>query len=276
MKKTFFWGLSFLITALFAVFQRVTGPTYPLKDAVFLDGGSSAGFLLPRSCAVGGGGCLIEINSPEKVKGYVSWRRYRTEDPWAEIIMPYRNGVLSARLPGQPPAGKLEYRVFIKQKKGDLELYGKPVVVRFKGVVPKAILAPHILFMFLFMLFSVRIFITVFTADTVVRHAVILNIIFLMLGGFIFGPLTQYHAFGAYWTGWPFGHDLTDNKTLVMLTCWLAALYAVFRAREPRPWLLAAFAVTAAVYLVPHSLLGSELDYSKADTATKTAIGHKL
>ncbi|MFA6433698.1 MAG: hypothetical protein WCW52_03295 [Elusimicrobiales bacterium] len=269
MKKFLFWVLSFIITVLFAVFQRLTGPTYPVKGGLAADGGVRVSFRLPRSCTIAERNCLIEIRSPERIKGYLSWRRYRTDDAWTEIPMAYGEGSLSALLPDAPPAGKLEYRVFIKQKKGDLELSPVPVVARFKRHVPAAILAPHILFMFMFMLFSVRIFITVFTMDTVIKHAVILNVLFLLLGGFLLGPLTQFHAFGVYWTGWPLGHDLTDNKTLVMLAFWLAALYAVFRAKRFKPWLLAAFVVTAVVYLVPHSLFGSELDYSKADAAQK-------
>jgi hypothetical protein len=275
MRKTLFWILSFVITAFFAVFQRVTGPTGPLKNKLTLDGGTVVSFQLPRSCTVAARDCLIKIKLPQKVKGYLSWRRYKTDDSWTEIQMNYSEGLLSAFLPDQPPAGKLEYRAFIKQKKGDLELYGRSVVLRFKGFVPAAILIPHALFMFLFMLFSVRIFITVFAMDTVIKHAVALNIAFLIIGGFILGPLTQFYAFGSYWTGWPFGHDLTDNKTLVMLAFWLAALCAIFKAANPKPWLLAAFVVTALVYLVPHSVLGSELDYSKIDKLQPSVINHK-
>ena len=252
MKKVLFWILSFIITIFFALFQRLTGPTYPLSGNLMLDGEIPVSFRLTRSCTIAGQDCLIKIKAPVKIEGYVSWRRYKTDDAWTETEMNYRDGVLSALLPDQPPAGKLEYRAFIKQKKGDLELYLAPVITRFKGAVPAAILVPHVFFMFLFMLFSVRIIITVFTMDTVIKHAVMFNILFLLLGGFILGPITQFHAFGAYWTGWPFGHDLTDNKTLVMLLFWVAALYAVFRAEKFKPWLLAAFVVTALVYLVPH------------------------
>ena len=297
LKKTVYWLLSLIITLVFAVFQRMTGPTYPLNDTVVLDGGNVVSFRLPRSCTVAGRDCLIKIDTPEKIDGYISWRRYPSGGPGNETEMSYRDGprtlgpetddkragdklepvpgepkvrggLLSALLPDQPPAGKLEYRVFIKREKGALELYGKPVVARFKGAVPAVILVPHILFMFLFMMFSVRIFIAVFTGDTVLKHAVPLNILFLIAGGFIMGPLTQFHAFGAYWTGWPFGSDLTDNKASVLLAFWLAALYAVFRARRPKPWLLAAFAVTALVYLVPHSMFGSQLDYSTNKVVT--------
>ncbi len=268
MKKTLYWLLSLAITLFFAVFQRLTGPTYPVKGGLILDGGTPVSFRLPTSCTIAGSDCLIKIKSPVEIKGRVSWRRLNTGEPWMETEMNYRGGILSAQLPDQPPAGKLEYRVLLEQKKGDLELRAKPVIARFKGHVPAVILVPHVLFMFLFMLFSVRIFITVFTMDTVIKHAVTFNILFLVLGGFVLGPLTQFYAFGSYWTGWPYGRDLTDNKTLIMLGFWAAALYSVFKSKKFKPWLLAAFAVTALVYLVPHSMFGSELDYNKGRIVT--------
>ena len=45
----------------------------------------------------------------------------------------------------------------------------------------------------------------------------------------ILGPLTQYYAFGALWTGFPFGIDLTDNKTLIALIGWIIAAFMLKR-----------------------------------------------
>jgi hypothetical protein len=38
---------------------------------------------------------------------------------------------------------------------------------------------------------------------------------------------------------------------------------ALGRAKNPRRWMVGAALVTFAVFLIPHSVLGSELDYSK-------------
>jgi hypothetical protein len=122
--------------------------------------------------------------------------------------------------------------------------------------------------MFLFMLFSVRIFLSAAFGLEPVRHSVPATAAFLVLGGFVFGPLTQYYAFGQGWTGFPFGRDLTDNKTLIMLVFWLAALRATLKGKAARAWVIAAFIVTAAVYLVPHSMFGSQLDYKKGEVVT--------
>ena len=171
-------------------------------------------------------------------------------------------------IPDQPPAGKVEYIVSLDGPSGVTVISGKPIITRFKGAVPWYVLIPHILLMFLFMLFSVRIFISAVFGLEPVKHSVPATVAFLVLGGFLFGPLTQYYAFGQAWTGFPYGHDLTDNKTLFLLAFWLIALWATLNAKAARFWLIAAFIVTAAVYFVPHSLRGSELDYSKNAVVT--------
>jgi hypothetical protein len=73
----------------------------------------------------------------------------------------------------------------------------------------------------------------------------------------------QKYAFGVAWAGFPLGMDLTDNKTLIAFIFWIAALVAGRKGRPARPFVLAASLVMLVIYLIPHSLLGSEFDYSK-------------
>ena len=266
MKKTLFWVLSFLITASFAVYQRRTGPTYPIKGGEA--GTSIYYYYLPRSCTTGANDCLATVSYKGPLEGRVEWRRYKTQDPVQSEPLAAKNERLFFYLPSQPPAGKLEYRVFVKDLSGERELSPGPVVTRFKGPVPAWALIPHIIFLFFFMFFSVRIALTALAEQTPLKHAVVLNLGFLLLGGFVFGPIVQHYAFGQAWTGFPFGYDLTDNKTLLMLLAWLPALWAVLRERPARRWVLLAFVVTMAVYLVPHSMFGSELDYAKGEVIT--------
>ncbi len=80
----------------------------------------------------------------------------------------------------------------------------------------------------------------------------------------------QQYAFGALWTGFPFGYDLTDNKTLIMWIVWAVACAVVgwkttWNERLARAIVLLATVVMLVVYLIPHSLRGSELDYSLVD-----------
>lgn len=170
-----------------------------------------------------------------------------------------RGSMLVGELPMQPPAGKLEYRVFLEQggTTTAIPLEG-PVVIRFKGDVPLWIIIPHVFFIFLGMLFSTRAGLEFFRAEPRLKRLTYWTLGFLVLGGLVFGPIMQKYAFGAYWTGWPFGGDLTDNKTAVAVLAWVVAAVALYRSRNPKVWAFAAAIVVLVVFLIPHSLLGSE------------------
>jgi hypothetical protein len=91
----------------------------------------------------------------------------------------------------------------------------------------------------------------------------------LSLGGLILGPIVQKYAFGAYWTGWPVGEDLTDTKTLAVWAGWVIAVLALgFRGPvvgRARVAVVVAVSLMVAVYLVPHSLRGSTLNYEQLE-----------
>ena len=59
---------------------------------------------------------------------------------------------------------------------------------------------------------------------------------------------------------------ITNNKTLIALIGWIVAIIAGRGGKPARWWVLGASILLLAVYLIPHSLLGSELDYSKINT----------
>jgi hypothetical protein len=77
----------------------------------------------------------------------------------------------------------------------------------------------------------------------------------------ILGPVVQKYAFGAYWTGWPWGTDLTDNKTAVAWLLWVAAFVTHRLGKDVTKLATVAALVTLLVYLIPHSMFGSELKY---------------
>jgi hypothetical protein len=256
------WVVAFLFTVGSAVYQRVTGPTYPLRGAVIV-GGKEIPYRLDRSEGERNAVVRIPTRDPQ-VKGWLAWRRYNTEDSWMAVPMVYRDDVLLAELPMQPPAGKLSYRVLLQA--GDEQKVvpdGEPAVIRFKGNVPPLVLWPHILAMFLGMLFSTRAGLEFFAKVPRLKNLTFLTIVCLFIGGIALGPLVQKDAFGTYWSGWPVGTDLTDNKTAVAFLAWIAAAVALTRSKRPKVWVLAAAVILLVVFMIPHSVLGSELNYSQ-------------
>lgn len=269
MKNSTVWVIAVLITLLTAYYQRKTGPTYPISSEVKINN-SEVKYTLDRSHG-GMDDFLISITVPEEVAGKVYWKRYKTNDEYTQVEMINNKGKLTARLPHQPPAGKLQYKVVLFTNDEKIVLNnGVPVIIRFKGDVPLWILLPHIFTIFMAMLYSNRTGLEYFRKEKNLGKYLKWTMIFLITGGFIFGPLTQYYAFGALWTGFPFGYDLTDNKTLFAFIGWLVALFMYFKSKKPEFWALVAAIVLFIVYLIPHSVLGSELDYNKLDKHKKT------
>ncbi|MBP8960508.1 MAG: hypothetical protein KBG40_08810 [Bacteroidales bacterium] len=166
-----------------------------------------------------------------------------------------------ASVPQQPPAGKLQYYIEITDNMGTKSLFKEnPIVVRFKGAVPGWALIPHIIIMFIAMLFSTLAGIMAIAHNASYKKYTVWTLILVTAGGLILGPIVQYYAFGQLWTGIPFGWDLTDNKTLIAVIFWLLAVIMNRKKERPLYTVLAAF-VLLIVFSIPHSLLGSELDY---------------
>lgn len=266
MKKAALWILAFLITASTAVYQRMTGPTYPIGGKITIGNTQIRYELLTthetgKDCPV-----QIEVQNPE-ISGTVQYKRHKTSDPWSSIPMKRQENSLVGYLPHQPPAGKLQYKVVLSHQGKETSLTGEePVIIRFKGGVPLWALIPHVIVMFLAMLLSARAGIEALRPKSNPRKLALWTTGFLFVGGFILGPLVQKFAFGALWTGFPFGYDLTDNKTLIAFIGWAIALIAGRKGKPARGWVLAAAILLLVIFLIPHSLLGSELDYSEMDT----------
>ncbi len=263
-KSVLLWLVTLAMMLASAYYQRTTGPSYPLRGSVIV-GGETIAYRLPRTH--GGPGDAIVVLTVEDVRitGKLAFRRYKSTDAWQEIPMERRASDLTAALPHQPPAGKIMYRVTLSAPGSEpVPLIDEPVVLRFKGAVPIAVLIPHVLLMFTAMLFSTRTGLEALTRGCSVPGLALWTTILLFLGGLILGPVVQKYAFGSFWTGWPFGHDLTDNKTFVAFVAWLIALVRIRRNPSSRASVVVASAVLLAIYLIPHSLLGSELDYSSA------------
>jgi hypothetical protein len=264
MRKGLFWILAVVITLGSAVYQRKTGPTYPLRvEAGF--GGAVEHFELPRSAETTGD-AEMTVPAPAPVEGWIEWRRFKTADDWTTVPLVREGDRLTGRLPRQPAAGKLVYRLQLRPgPDSSLVASGKSVIIRFKDPVPAWLIIPHIIVMFAGMLLSTAAGLAALDKKWNPRRLVLWTVALLFAGGFVLGPLVQKFAFGVAWSGFPIGSDLTDNKTLVAFVFWIAALIAGRKGRPARPFVIAASLVTLLIFLIPHSVRGSELDYSRLE-----------
>lgn len=262
MKKFILWALAFIITMAAAFYQRHTGPTYPKKLDITLNN-KPYELNLVRSLALNEKPEVKLSITDSTIRAKIFYKRFRSEEEYQSADFSYKNITegLFAPVPQQPAAGKIQYYLELTDSKGThTYLKEKPVVIRFKGSVPSFILIPHILLMFTAMLFSTLAGLMSVIKYSLYKKYAVWTLILFIAGGMILGPIVQYFAFGDFWTGIPFGWDLTDNKTLIALIFWILAVYMNRKTDRPLYTAIAAF-VLLLVFSIPHSLFGSELNY---------------
>ena len=278
MKKTILWSLALIITLVAAIYQRRTGPTYPKELNVTLNKNLYK-LKLVRSLSLSEKPEVKLGIADSTVKARLFFKRFRSDDNYQVTDFSYKvypvnsflmNKVFKiteekgffALVPEQPVAGKLQYYFELTDSEGTKTyLKDSPIIIRFKGNVPVLVLVPHILFMFVAMLFSTLAGLMAVIKYPRYKKYSILTLILFAAGGIILGPIVQYYAFGDLWTGIPFGWDLTDNKTLIALIFWILAV--VMNRKKDRPaYTVLASIILLLVFSIPHSIFGSQLDYS--------------
>jgi len=264
------WTVSALLAVALGFAQRMTGPSYPARGH-YQVADEAVRYRLPRSHG-GSGGLTVTIRVPSSDSDVaLMWRRYPTKDTWHALSMiPMNDDLLAAEIPHHPPAGKVEYWIRIGTRDRIVRIPSRePVVARFRGSVRASVLIPHIIVMFASLLLATRALLEVMRPSAPSARAQILTAMALLIvGGLILGPLVQREAFGALWTGWPFGTDLTDNKTLIAVLAWLPAMVVAIRRKKTRLAVVAGWLVMMIVFSIPHSLRGSQLNWEETPSAT--------
>jgi len=271
LKIVLFWVLAVALSIAAMVYQKTTGPTYPKKYELSYQNDEFS-FSLPRSNNGRPGDYPVEIELPEDFSANLIWRLFPSENPWETVVMERKGDLLTTSLPHQPPAGKIEYHLELMAGGEVIDLHeGENVVIRFRGDVPAWALIPHVLMMVLTVIWSMATILFALANMPNYKRYIGMTLIFLIIGGFILGPIVQKYSFGAFWTGWPLGADLTDNKTLFALVAFAVAWF--LRNKPYGKWLaIAAAVVMMVVYLIPHSMNGSELDVESGEVVTGSLI----
>ena len=252
------WTIAVVLTIVSAAWQRVSGPTFPVRGQVTL-GSETIRYRLERTHA-GDGDQPVRIDVADRsVTGEVRWRRYPSDDAWQTIVMIRDVRALVAALPNQPHAGKIEYQVRLARGGETAVAPDRVAITRFKGDISLVIFAPHLGAMFLALLFGTRAGLAALAGENV-RRLTWWAVACLALGGFVLGPAVQKQAFDEWWVGVPYGWDLTDNKTLVAGLAWAVAAWQVWRGRG-RAAVVTAAIVMLAVFAIPHSTWGSQIDW---------------
>jgi hypothetical protein len=149
-----------------------------------------------------------------------------------------------------------------------------PILLKYEGVVPLYVIIPHVLCNFAAIFFAA---LTLFSAIDVrrgkrtMKEAIkypLITFILMFLGFVPFGIGMNWFAFGVIWEAVPFGRDVTDNKSQIILLFWLATLILVkgtvlgkgenknlVSERGYFTMVIVTMIVTIAMYAIPHSFI---------------------
>lgn len=273
-KKVILWILAVILAVSAMIYQRSTGPTYEYKGYLESNGEEFKYELIRTHETTAGAKVEMPYLQGVDYQATLNYKRYQTQDSTTALDFKLdENNSYVAELPVQPAAGKMEYYVTgtINGESFTIPEQGEDnIVLRYKDPVSDFILIPHVTMMIIVILFGIRAGLGAIFNDGTFRKWTIVAFGAMTVGGMILGPLVQKSAFGEYWTGFPFGGDFTDNKMLIMWVAWALAL-AVIGFKPKKKENVSRIAVTLAavvmtiVYLIPHSMGGSTLDYEQVD-----------
>jgi len=256
LKTASLWVFALIIVIGTSIYQRLTGPTYPKREKIEI-GGNSYKLKLLRSHG-GNENCKFSIFVGKNTSGKLHYRLYPTKNEFTIVEMVKNGDSLQLELPHQAPAGKLEYFLeFSDNGKSIFVNKEDTIIIRFKGDVPQWVLIPHIFMMFFSLFFITLSALYAITNKPNYKLYAFIALVLFTLGGLVFGPIVQKFAFGEYWTGIPWGWDLTDNKTLFGFIAWVVAV--MLNLKKERRWAMVVGALfVLIIFSIPHSMHGSE------------------
>ena len=138
MRLTIVWVISIIFTLIIIVYQKTTGPTYPLKVTY-----EEIKIKLPRSSTTDKD-CKIVISESVKFdNAYLLWKYYPGTYNYDTLQFTLKDSIWEAILPTQPSAGKLEYHIITQNSETVFDTKDQPAIIRFKDSVPALVLIPH-------------------------------------------------------------------------------------------------------------------------------------
>lgn len=227
---------------------------------------------------VGGGRPVIEIgvSGDDSVKAYLIYSQPSGQEVARVEMAGDGAGSYSGFLPDSGKGERLLYSFEVVTQAGRpiaLPGDGSSVLLKYKGEVSTLVLVLHVIFMFgsfFFMVLAGLYAIDLLRGLGGKRSTAIMVrwlMIFIFIGGWPLGFILNRQRFGPVWEGFPFGWDVTDNKTQIMLVIWIVTILLargsffgigkekdlVGEAGFARAVILS-LVLSLAIFLIPHSL----------------------
>ncbi len=250
------WVFTVIVVLGGLIFQRVTAPSYPLEVVREVEGRTIRASLGRSSIGSEGQRVVIEGTSPDW-EGDLLWRSVKTGGSFNRDPLRNLGAMRIGTIPPQARGESVEYRIELTIDHSIVRLPVQgTVITRFKGSSPAWVIVGHVLLIYCGLLFGTKAGLDALNLDNRSHLFARLSLLLFIMGGFVFGPLLKWFAYGRLWSGPPMGTDSTDIKVLALAVAW--TLPVVFRLihRQARPWILLASLLSILAFLMPHTTLG--------------------
>jgi hypothetical protein len=277
MRKRVLAGI--LITLLIFIVARRISRNRPFEMEADFGGAHMTHSTVYEQVGPGQPEITLKVDPPVEIGVDVIYRVPGTDEPDTIAMSEVSSGTWSARLPNREKGERIEYGfLFISTEESGTGIATASsqtgyFLVKYKGEISVTVLILHILCMFAAFFFiieaSIGAFAILFMGEdkefTVAQTRWVL--LFTFLGGWPLGFVLNWQRFGPVWEGFPFGYDITDNKTQLIAIFWVIVAAMVWKSFANRrtgrdlagPGVFAIAVIIASVlsmilYLVPHSL----------------------
>jgi hypothetical protein len=279
-----FWRIlvAIIFTLLLLSFARKTTRVKSVHKTVEKDGIVMVHDTVPKKVDEGDAVIPVKVIGTKEVRLF-----YKIEKgEFRSVDMGLKEGesdVLVASIPHHKKGTKAWYYIEAQKQIDDKKLTVSlpdrkstnfdPILLKFEGNVPPYIIVSHVFCNFAAIFFSV---LAIFSAvdlkrgKSTLKKSVLfslLTFIFLFTGFLLVGSALNYFAFGVMWEAFPFGRDITDNKSQIVFLFWLVTLFLVkgtILGKNPSKNLVSektystmviiSFVITLVMYLIPHSI----------------------
>ena len=277
MRKRVLVGI--LITLLIFVVARRISKNRPAEVEWTGGGVKITHMTVYEQVGLGQPEIILQVKPPAEIDAAVLYRTSGEEAFDTVGMSEISEGIWAARLPGKEKGSRIEYGFIISQTEiaeagiATATSITGYYLIKYKGEVSVTVLILHILCMFAAFFFIIEAILGAFAMlfmgeekeFTVTQTRWVL--LFTFLGGVPLGFVLNRQRFGPRWEAFPFGIDITDNKTQLIIIFWIiiaAMSWKSFACRRTGrdlagPGVFATAVIVASVlslilYLVPHSL----------------------
>jgi hypothetical protein len=220
---------------------------------------------------------IVRVEPAQRLGIVVRWITPHSAEVKARSLVLVTPDTYAVHLPDLGKGARMRYWIAatnVEQTKARIpEDPDKLVLLKYKERASQPVVVAHVAFMFgaffcmVMSLFgAIRILRGLEGKRSTIRAARWV-LVFSFIGACPLGLLLNYQTFGVLWEGYPFGRDITDNKTQVMFVLWLVCLLLVrgsfvgggeekdrLGARAFAWAIVASFILSLALFILPHSI----------------------